>query len=246
MTKKRILTITLAAFALLLCASLLPGHNTIQGQADVAEQFPSGKWMLSTLPYFGSDWKSLPVVVTAVTSDLTKGIRVTKVGLFNRSSKQVESVRLGWYLTTAQDTNTVLKHGQTPFITPSGSLPLNVEREIEFNVFSFGRVARLITKNGVLNGEFRVQIVVDDIRYEDGTTWTREAASSIIDASHHGSAKPATQNPGSCPFQLCQSAVTQNGTVRYYYCASSQEIAESCENHVTYCINRVCGGPTGP
>jgi hypothetical protein len=246
MTRKRILTIPLAAFALLICASLLPGNNTIQGQADADEQFPSGKWMFSAHPYFGSDWKSLPVVVMAVTSDLTKGIRVTKVGLFNRSSKQVESVRLGWYLTTAQDKTTILKHGQTPFITPSGGLPLNIEREIEFNVFSFGKVARLLAKDGMLNGEFRVQVVVDEIRYEDGSMWSRQEATSIIDASHHGTAKPATQNPGSCPFQLCQAAVTQDGHVRYYYCSTSQDIAESCENHVTYCINRVCGGPVGP
>ncbi|HEX8139905.1 MAG TPA: hypothetical protein VF544_20260 [Pyrinomonadaceae bacterium] len=101
-------------------------------------------------------------------------MRITKVALFNRSSKPVESLKLGWYLTTARDKNTVLKHGQTPFITPSGGLPLNVEREIEFNVFSFGKVARLLAKNGALNGDFRVQVVVDEIRYEDGSTWTRE------------------------------------------------------------------------
>lgn len=173
MAHRKLTHIPLTLFVLTLIL-LIAGGSQSRGQVDPDEQLPPGKWTLSANPYFGSGYRTLPVVVVSVTSDSARGLRVTKVGLSNRSSKPITAVSLSWYLTTADDTKTILKQGQTPLITPSGGLPEGAEREIEFPVFSFAKVARTLVRNGELNGNFRVQVAVREVQYEDGSSWTRD------------------------------------------------------------------------
>jgi hypothetical protein len=244
MKKNRLLCVILAVFALVTLASLSVSGSLNQSQTDSDEALPRGKWTVSANPYFGADYKSLPVVVVSVTSDSAKGLKITKVGVYNRSSKPITAVRFGWYLTTRQDTHTILKQGQSPLIMPSGGLPMNVEREIEFPIVSFGRVARSLVGSGELKGDFRIQVVANEIQYEDGSTWTREEAGSVAfsKANYRASLTPAAQGSGSCAHQTC-AAYAENGSVRYYYCVRSLDINQFCENHNTYCTNRICGGP---
>lgn len=98
--------------------------------------------------------------------------------LENNSGKTVSAVKLEWYLTTEQDRSAVLQQGQTPFIAPSGTLPPGKYRELKFPIVSFANIYRPLLKNNVLAGDYRIEIAVAEIQYEDGSTWTAKKVSS--------------------------------------------------------------------
>lgn len=145
---------------------LIPASSNSLGgsKAEPAHQLPSGNWTLSTHAYRGTGYDSLPVGVISVTSN-DKG-NIVGVGLRNRSAKPVTAVKLRWVLTNSQDSSVQIQ-GETDFLELAGGLPAHAKRKVEFPVFSFARSVRELAKNGALSGDFRVDVAVSEVRYED-------------------------------------------------------------------------------
>ena len=148
---------------------LLTGIGT-EGQVDTASQLPSGNWTFSAQPYVGPGYDSRPVVVISVSTDLKKGLTVADVGLKNTSSKPVAGVKLSWFLSTEQDPDSVLLSGETPLVAISGGIPAGKRRLLTFPVTSFAKIHRPLLHGMTLSGDFRMEVAVSEILYEDGST----------------------------------------------------------------------------
>jgi hypothetical protein len=212
--------VALTILALVAALFIVGDKSKGQSQTDAADVLPGGNWTLSSHPFMGPGYYSRPVVVTGVVSNLSG--TVARVMLENNSSKAVSAVRLEWYLTTEQDRSLVLQQGETPFVTPSGALPPGKYRELKFPIVSFAKIYRPLLRNNVLTGDYRIEIAVAEVQYEDGSSWTasQEKGKSVVaDAAH------ATRLP-QCPGQKCQ---LQSGG-KVYTCGSggAEEVCSNC------------------
>jgi hypothetical protein len=228
------------ALALVLFSSLVASNGLSQSAKD---QMPKGHWTLGTHAYMGPDQDSLPVFVYSVTSQLD-GATITEVGFENRSSKVVAAVKLGWYLTTELDRDTILQQGQTPLLGFRGGFAADTKRALRFPVVSFAKVYKPLLRGGVLKGNYRIEVVADEVRYDDGSSWTRTekrqtslATLKFVKTANRYAHAPAQAG---CAKQQCQN---MGG---YYRCTGSPA-AEYCTNKNTSCTNTICpaGGGGG-
>lgn len=154
-----------------------------QKRGDASDQLPHGQWSVSCKPYMGVGYKSLPVLVTSVTSELDKGVGITKVGIENTTSQPLAAVKLSWYLSTQENPEAVLQQGQTRFLRLPGGIQAGEAREVLFPLVSFAKVSGALARNGIVNGNYSIQVAVSEARFEDGST-------KILMASGNG--KPHT------------------------------------------------------
>jgi hypothetical protein len=157
----------------MLFASLTAYDALSQKKESGVPKLPPGNWSLSAHPYFGWDYRDLPVVVYKVTSEARAGVGVTKVGIKNTTDKVVTAVKFGWILYADEDRNKVLQQGRTPLLGLPTDLAAGDSRVLIYPVVSLFAVYKPLLKDGVLNGNFDVEIVVDEVHYTDETTWKR-------------------------------------------------------------------------
>lgn len=231
--------LTLASF-LTISASLYKVTSQTGKNPDTI--LPPGKWTLVTHPYQGPDFASLPVILFSVTSDATRGADVTKIKVKNNATKSVTYVKVGWYLINEDDKeSTILLSGKTQPIEMPQRLPVGGIREIQQPIVSFASVHRPLLRGGVLTGNFRIDVLISDVVYEDGTTWTLGRAPRMppVEAAANHNRAPSTPLQG-CPKQKC--ALDSSGT--FYTCQSSS-FNEYCTNNRTSCTDTLCGVGSG-
>lgn len=232
---------------LMLFTIALGSHSVAGDRQGTNEQLPKGDWSLSAHPYMGKGYDSRPVMVSSVSMDKTPV--VTKVGLWNISNKVVLGVKLGWSLTTDENRGAVLRQGETVLIAISGGLPVNDSQSLKFPVVAFRDIYKPLLKNGALDGHYRIEVLVTEILFEDGTTWTPESNKikkiAFVNAVFHpGATLPLAITPFRPTVQPCpkQHCVFTAGPPDYYSCGSSQN-GEYCTNCVSSCCNTLCGVP---
>ena len=228
----------------LACLVLAVGYEIKTKAED--QPLPRGSWTVGFHPYLRAGYDKMPVVVSSVTSKLAGGASVTGVGLVNRSGNPVSAVRLSWYLSTEEAPNSVLLHGQTPLVAPSGGFPAGAKYQMEFPVVSFAKIYKPLLKEGVLRGNFRIEIGVTEIVYEDGSVWAgsqagqsagiRETREVVFSKTVARPTSPDDEG-GFCPKQAC--AIDSGG--QGYSCQASS-FNEFCTNRVTSCTNSICTG----
>jgi hypothetical protein len=217
-TANRIPLRMLMVFAMLMSSSS-SGSTLAQNKTGSSSDLPRGNWTVGMHPFLGSGFESIPVAVTSVTTDAKRGIAVTKVGLENTSKQNVTAVKLTWRLSNEQTPNTVILEGQTPYITRDGGLPAGISLVLRFPVVIFAKICQPLVRNGVLDGEFRIDILVSEILFEDGSKWSKLDLSQVkfINAAHH----TASANPqGTCGQQACETRTGPGGNV-FYTCKAS-------------------------
>ncbi|HEU0144748.1 MAG TPA: hypothetical protein VFQ47_08165 [Nitrososphaera sp.] len=173
--------------AILLVGALGFNNSLSQSGEDTNSQLPTGNWTVSAHPYFGPDHLDIPVVVFSVTAAELKRGAVTEVGLLNRSSKPVDAVKLGWIVTKEENQDTILLQGETRFLNIQSGLSVNQKQVLKFPVVTFAKIYKPLLKRGPLEGEFRIEIVVNGILYSDGTTWARSERRKVefVKAANH-------------------------------------------------------------
>jgi len=164
--KHRIKVLGLAAA---LCAAL-PLGSTLGQVTKGGFRLPSGNWTLTHHSYSRPGYEAMPIVVTSVKGDATKGLAITVVGLKNQSAKPVDTYKVTWYLYEKENPNRILQKGETPFVYP-GSLAANEQSEVDIPVVSFINICKPLVKNGSLKGNFAIDVAVTEVRFDDGTTW---------------------------------------------------------------------------
>ncbi|HEX8774397.1 MAG TPA: hypothetical protein VF735_12535 [Pyrinomonadaceae bacterium] len=139
-------------------------------------KLPPGKWTLNTYPDLAAYSKPIPVVVSSVTSDSPRGGAVTRVGLLNRSTKTVTAIKLSWSLSTEDAPERILLQDETTLITLPEALQGRGKRKLDFTTIplvTFAKIHKPFLKADVLNGKFRIDVVVSEAVYEDGSVWKR-------------------------------------------------------------------------
>jgi hypothetical protein len=145
-----------------------PGISCDLSLAQALKSLPSGNWTLSITPYFGTGWDALPVDVSNVTTEATKGLSVENVLLRNLSPQKVTGVKFRWYLREKQGSS-ALRQGETPLLDVD--IPAGGQLKFSYCVASFAEIARPLAKEGKLNGDFVIEVLASGVVYEDGSKW---------------------------------------------------------------------------
>lgn len=148
--------------------TLPPGAGCNSLLAQALKSLPPGNWTLAITPYYGAEWQSLPVDVTSVTTEATKGLTAESVLLRNLSSKKVTAVRLRWYLREKRQTSALLR-GETPLIDVN--IPAEGEQRLSHGVVTFAAVSQPLVKEGKISGNYVIEILASSAVYEDGSVW---------------------------------------------------------------------------
>ncbi|HEX8723082.1 MAG TPA: hypothetical protein VF736_20865 [Pyrinomonadaceae bacterium] len=142
-----------------------------QGGGAAASQLPRGDYAVSCSPFMGAGYETLPVLVTAVTSEIDGGIAVTKVGIENRTGKTLTAVRLVWYLSSQDSPQHVLQQGRTKLLNlrRGGSIEAGETREVFTPVVAFANIYKPLLRDGALQGKYLIQVAVGEARFDDGS-----------------------------------------------------------------------------
>lgn len=225
----------------LFMAALLIGVNTgrTEGQVDKSMQLPPGDWSFSAHPYLGPGYDSRPVVVFSVVTNIKNGLTVTKVALHNLSSKPVSAVKLNWHLSTEEDPGSILLSGQTPLVALSGGLPVGERRVLEFPVVSFAKICKSLMKGESLRGDFRMEVEVGEILYEDGSSQTAKAMGNLYVLAKNNGVFPGINRVTQvgCAHQRCKFVPLPE---THYECEPTS-FPELCTNSGQFCCNTICG-----
>jgi hypothetical protein len=93
----------------------------------------------------------------------------------------------------------VLLQGQTPLLGLRNILLPDNQMIVVFPVTSLAKIHRPLLKNGALNGNFSIEVMVSEIHYEDGSTWAKANSlqANLVKAAYASrSASPAQQTGG--------------------------------------------------
>lgn len=235
--------LVLAGCISLLAALLVTGkQHTGQQENTEAGKLPSGQWTVSARPYLGADFRELPVITTSVSQDPEKGLGATSAVVSNVSSKTVSALKFTWYILDDQTPDKVLLQGQTPLLAIAGGMPKGGTQLIDSPIARFSSVIQPLVKSGSLTGDYRVEVLVSQVVYEDGSTWSRSENGrlAIAQASKVNFVKTGASLQGCCPHTTCQ----WNGVTNKFYCKREMELHVGCspdaQGGTHYCTTWVC------
>ncbi len=175
------------------------GRGEIRGQSH-SVYLPGRAWTFSARPGMQPGTEYAPVHVFSVTTAANRGLTVRRVGLRNRSAKQVVGIKIGWYLDTEQAPKTVLINGESPFIRIEGGLRPGGECQLTTDVVSFGEVSKRLNfaDVGLSAIDFVIHVEVTDVLSEGGARWPGYWEGMIV------SPDPGkTLNCANCPHTPC-------------------------------------------
>ena len=104
------------------------------------------------------------------------------VGLQNRASKPVSGVKLAWSLSTEESSEAILQRGETSIIDLDSTFQSRGTHILDFTtvpVVAFDKIHKPFVKNGILTGQFRIDVVVSEVVYTDGSTWKRSDLTNV-------------------------------------------------------------------
>lgn len=238
------------AILLLLFATILTTDSFGQQKNPLLKP-PDGNWTFGIYPYHGSDSKDLPVTVGLVSSEVDVGVGATKVGIVNNSNKAVAAIRFKWLLFEADKRNKILQQGSSPLLGLRTTLQPEEKRILLYQVVSLLKVNRPLLKDNLLNGNYEVEILVEEVYFADNSVWKKDdkQQSGQKDKSKNSDFKIIAASLAQCPKQKCKSANAGTGGTVYYSCETS-EFAEVCSvgSNARSCTVTACGfggGGTG-
>lgn len=123
-------------------------------------------WSLLVIPYSGSEWKTMPLNIQSVTTDMSDGGVVEKIVLGNWSEKKVTGLKVKWILTSDKNDR---QEGETKLLP--ANIPSHKARTLEYPIVNFAAASKTLVEGGKLEGSFRIEVVVSEIEYEDGSLW---------------------------------------------------------------------------
>ena len=141
----------------------------IASYVGTGESRPRGAWSLICAP---SLERQTIVDAYSVTSE--RGNTITKIALHNRSNRAVIAAKLGWRLFYYDSPKNTLMSGESPFL----GVPLNVNerRVVEFPLVSFAKIAKPLLKNGRVDNDFKIEVVVTDVLFGDNEEKTSQSS----------------------------------------------------------------------
>jgi hypothetical protein len=172
-----IFVLTLALF-LTLAASRSPGQVKGSGRVEISTRSLRLDWG----QYVRPGYKSIPVEIVRFQSEpLPEKKYLLKVAeLKNRSSKIIRAVKFSWYLFNKKELNEVLQTEQTPLVNLDRLAP---HKKLEVNIPLLRPDEISYLRQDTATGEFRLEIAVTEIQYDDGSVWEAKNLPGKVDPS---------------------------------------------------------------
>ena len=209
-------------------------------QTNLSEPLPKGKWSIVFHPYTGQDYLNAPVLVQSVS---VKRLAAEKFEIQNVSNKPVKAVKVRWIVYENQDHSKILRQGQTRLLNFHDELTAGTMDFIKLHVVSFADFYRDFLVNGKLNRSLDVDLMVDEVRFADGSAWKFEEGRSP-DINQELTANMIAS--GDCAKQNCvarNSTTVKDAVV--YSCGASQSNERCVVNGDFDCTNQSCTRPGG-
>lgn len=227
--------------------SLMQKQETKAVKTD--DSLPEGNWSASFHPYLKDDYINSPVFVTSV---VNKDAAVASFEVFNNSKKDVKALRVKWMIYADENRQKVLKEGKSSFIRFFDRLSAGKSGKIKHSVISLRGFYQSFIENGRLDKDFQVEIMIDEVRFSDGTFWkSDDGKPSFVNAKFE---RPSNFEKFSkiltpCAMQQCKAGnggEVKPGPSVTYTCGSST-FRETCVNSADNysCSNVACDRPPG-
>lgn len=202
------------------------------------KKLPSGNWSVSFHPYLKSDFTESPVVVASVT---TTQFQVSKFTVVNISQKTIAGIKLKWLVFNEPERRNVLKQDDTPFLRFSKQLQAGTGVDLTYSPVSLHKFYGSFVKNGKLNENFEVELLIDTVEFADGSVWKKEDGKSP-DISPLIEARILEDEGGPCPKQKCKSNEDPEVRGGVYYSCETSSLNELCANQpgAKKCDNVAC------
>jgi len=183
-----------------------------QSDRSTLQDLPPGHWLLAFQP---AKTRGRVVDLSSVSSTVSKGLGVSDFTLENRSKQNVAGVKIAWRLFETSHRDSTLLKGETPEFL-AVSLTTGERRVVEYPVVSFAKIYRpLLDGKKELEGNYRIELWVSDVRFADGAAgpqpaaflnvkkanWNADAPVAFIEVKSKP-APPLAQDLG-CPNQVC-------------------------------------------
>jgi len=128
------------------------------------DNLPPGKWTLACGP---DKARGALVDLFKVATDAGKGLTTTDVWLENRTKQVVAGVKISWKLYEKSHPDLTLLNGETPqFIAVT--LSPGEKRIVTYPVVSFAKIYGPLLRGNELEGRYKIELRVSNIRYDDG------------------------------------------------------------------------------
>ena len=210
MTRVSVLSAIALTLIVTLTSSTGPtGQALAKNDRSTVQDLPPGNWMLGIQP---AKKRGRVVDLSSVASSLSEGLGVTDFILENRSKQRVAGVKIGWRLFDTSARGATLLKGETPKFL-SVSLTAGERRIVKYPVVSFaGIYGALLNGNRELDGNYRIELWVSDVRYTADTREQGNAASLNVKKAHASvdfvvvksePASPPIDDELGCPDQAC-------------------------------------------
>lgn len=206
---------------------------------------PPGPWSVSCGPRLKQRGPVVDLYKTG--SSVSTGITISDIWLENRSKQGVAGVKIAWRIYDTSQNETTLLQGETPKFL---AVPLNAgeKRKVSYPVVTFAKVYRSLLRGGrELEGDYRIEVWVSDVRFADDETGKQgPAAFAHVKKPNPKAAfvevksvpaPPSLQDELGCQNQQCSWSNANN----CYRCVSSS--GGTCKwFNCTYCEDGRCPG----
>jgi hypothetical protein len=231
---------------LIVVCLIVPTQALAQQPTRSKYGLPPGPWTVSCGPRLKQRG---PVVdLYKVGSSALTGITVTDVWLENRSKQDVAGVKLAWRVFDTTQQETTLLQGETPEFL---AVPLNPgeKRKASYPLVTFAKIYRpLLVGRSELQGDYRIEVWVSDVRFpEDTGEQGRAAFAHVKKANSKAHADAAFVAVKSEPAPVEQDLGCQNQQCSWdnqnscYRCVTSS--LGTCKwFNCTYCEDGRCPG----
>ena len=161
----------LKSFVLLCLFAAICAPPAFAQSARVTVLLPTGDWTL-THPVEGpASLEKSGIEVISNRGDAARGLEITLGQIRNGTSKSVVALRFGWFLSrTVGSDASLLTQGRTGMIGVSGFTPGAIAT-IDYPVVRFAEAIEPFLRDGKLGGPHRIDVVVTEVHYADGTVW---------------------------------------------------------------------------
>jgi hypothetical protein len=184
--------------ALSIILAILASVGVSQQQSN-ATGLPPGNWALTCAP---SRTRGEVVDLYSVSTDATKGLTVTEVSLENRSNQDVAAVKIGWKLYERSQRQSILLSGETPDFLGVALGP-GEKRVITFPVLSFAKIYRPLLHGGKLEGNYKIELWVSEVKYDTPNPPESAAAANFFGSLRNTNSKVRVLNvSGRCPGEI--------------------------------------------